>query len=417
VAIKKIGIIFGMENTFPGAFVEKVNSMGHRDVHAEFVKIGGIRMAEPSGYRVIVDRISHDIPFYRAYLKNAALSGTIVINNPFWWSADDKFFNYALAEKLGVAVPPTVILPHKQHPVGTTDQSMRNLIYPMNWDEVFQYVGFPAFLKPFNGGGWRDVYHVHTPEDFFHAYDQTRDLCMTLQRAVKFQEYFRCYVVGQESGAPADDCQIIRVVRHARLHHLSAFGIRKHSGFSAHNLRDLLAVLGDYFACGCRSRSWRYLKDVVILADPIRVRTFDRRLQAGDLLANQPQRKLIKSRAGNPFRCQILQALQVAHKCKTKHQTDDAVIVVAKCGVKALTRRDHHWLDGFDYRRTLEARRLRRCVLKGWSCCLALDEGQVLKPNLFANIVQRQNRDGPAQLHEQFSLRPAEVRHAKCFRS
>jgi len=198
MAAKKIGIIFGMENTFPGAFVEKANSMGNRDVQAEFVKIGGIRMAEPSGYRVIVDRISHDIPFYRAYLKNAVLNGTIVINNSFWWSADDKFFNYALAEKLGVAVPATVVLPHKEHPPGTTDQSMRNLIYPMNWDEVFQYVQFPAFLKPFDGGGWRDVYHVHTPEDFFRAYDQTRDLCMTLQRAVKFQEYFRCYVVGQE---------------------------------------------------------------------------------------------------------------------------------------------------------------------------------------------------------------------------
>jgi len=198
MATKKIGIIFGMENTFPGAFVEKVNSMGNPDIQAEFVKIGGIRMAEPSGYRVIVDRISHDIPFYRAYLKNAALNGTIVINNSFWWSADDKFFNYALAEKLGVAVPATVILPHKEHPPGTTDQSMRNLIYPMNWDEVFQYVQFPAFLKPFDGGGWRDVYHVHTPEDFFRAYDQTRDLCMTLQRAVKFEEYFRCYVVGQE---------------------------------------------------------------------------------------------------------------------------------------------------------------------------------------------------------------------------
>jgi hypothetical protein len=187
-----------MENTFPGAFVDKVNAIGKGDIRAEFVKIGGVRMAEPSGYRVIVDRISHDIPFYRAYLKNAVLGGAIVINNPFWWSADDKFFNYALAEKLGVAVPPTVIVPHKQHPPGTTDRSMRNLVYPMNWDEVFQYVGFPAFLKPFDGGGWRDVYHVHTPEDFFHAYDQTRDLCMTLQRAVKFEEYFRCYVVGQE---------------------------------------------------------------------------------------------------------------------------------------------------------------------------------------------------------------------------
>lgn len=196
--MKKIGIIFGMENTFPGAVVERVNSMKLPDVHAEFVHIGGIKMAEPSGYNVIIDRISHDIPFYRAYLKNAALNGTMVINNPFWWSADDKFFNYALATKLGVAIPPTVILPHKEHPEGTTEQSMRNLVFPMNWDEVFEYVGFPAFLKPFDGGGWKDVHKVETPEEFFRAYDQSRDLCMTLQRGVKFKEYFRCYVVGQE---------------------------------------------------------------------------------------------------------------------------------------------------------------------------------------------------------------------------
>ena len=196
--MRKVGIVFGMENTFPGAVVQRINEIGAPDVTAEFIKIGGIRMADPSGYAVIVDRISHDIPFYRAYLKNAALGGTSIINNPFWWSADDKFFNYALASKLGVAVPPTVLLPHKQHPPNTTAQSMRNLVYPMNWDEVFEYVGFPAFLKPFDGGGWRDVFKVDTPEQFFGAYDQTRDLCMTLQRAVNFKEYFRCYVVGRE---------------------------------------------------------------------------------------------------------------------------------------------------------------------------------------------------------------------------
>jgi len=196
--MNKIGIIFGMENTFPPALVEKINGMKVDGVSAEFVKVGGVKMADPSGYRVIIDRISQDIPFYRAFLKNAALAGTIVINNPFWWTADDKFFNYSLASKLGVAIPPTVILPHHQHPEGTTDQSMRNLIYPLNWGDIFHYVGFPAFLKPYSGGGWKHVYKVHSPEEFFHYYNQTGDLCMTLQHGVEFKEYFRCYVVDQD---------------------------------------------------------------------------------------------------------------------------------------------------------------------------------------------------------------------------
>src|SRR6201997_3587125 len=195
---KKIGILFGMENSFPPAVVNKINAVKAPGVEAEFVKIGAIRMDEAKKYDVIIDRISQDIQFYRAYLKNAALHETLVINNPFWWTADDKFFNYALATKLGVAIPPTVILPHNKHPEGTTDQSMRNLIYPLNWQEIFDYVGFPAFLKPYAGGGWKHVYKVHSPEEFFHHYNQTGDLCMTLQHGVKFQEYFRCYVVGQE---------------------------------------------------------------------------------------------------------------------------------------------------------------------------------------------------------------------------
>jgi hypothetical protein len=193
-----IGVLHGMEQTFPPALVERINGMKIPGVSAEAITIGAIRMDEPQRYRVIVDRISHDIPFYRAFLKNAVLAGTTVINNPFWWSADDKFFNYALAHRLGVAIPPTVILPHKTHPPGTTDQSMRNLQFPLNWEEVFEYIGFPAFLKPFDGGGWKDVYQVRSPKEFFAAYDQTATLCMTLQRAVKFQEYFRCYVIGQE---------------------------------------------------------------------------------------------------------------------------------------------------------------------------------------------------------------------------
>ncbi len=195
--MKKIGVLYGMEETFPPALVDRINSMGIDGVTAEHLKTGGVEMAKPCGYAVIIDRISHDIPFYRSYLKNAVLTGTKVINNPFWWSADDKFFNYAMATKLGVAIPPTVLLPHKKHPVGTTDRSMRNLEYPLNWNSVFEYVGFPAFLKPHDGGGWKNVYKVDSPEEFFAAYDDSGSLCMTLQRGVRFQEYFRCYVIDQ----------------------------------------------------------------------------------------------------------------------------------------------------------------------------------------------------------------------------
>ena len=196
--MKTIAVLYGMEESFPPALVDRINGMGVAGVRAEHLKVGGVRMAEPCGYDVIVDRISHDIPFYRSFLKNAVLAGAKVINNPFWWSADDKFFNYALAAKLGVAIPPTVLLPHKQHPPGTTDRSMRNLEYPLDWDGIFSYVGFPAFLKPHDGGGWKSVYKVDSPEEFFAAYEQSGTLCMTLQRGVRFQEYFRCYVVNRE---------------------------------------------------------------------------------------------------------------------------------------------------------------------------------------------------------------------------
>jgi len=196
--MKKIGVLFGMENSFPPALVEHINARNIPGIHAEFVHTGAVALDKPPAYAVIVDRISHDIPFYRAFLKHAALNGTAIINNPFWWSADDKFFNYSLAEKLGVAIPPTVILPHKEHPEGTTDRSMRNLDYPLDWESVFAYVGEHGFMKPVDGGGWRDVYHVRSRSEFFRAYNETHQLCMMYQKAVDFNEYFRCYVVGQQ---------------------------------------------------------------------------------------------------------------------------------------------------------------------------------------------------------------------------
>ncbi|HLK29038.1 MAG TPA: hypothetical protein VKT28_10660 [Puia sp.] len=194
--MKKIGVLFGKERSFPMAFVERVNSKNVEGIVAEPVRIGKVVQGDSSGYAVIIDRISQDVPFYRAFLKNAALCGTAVINNPFWWSADEKFFNNCLATKIGVPVPKTVILPSHQHPVDTSEQSFANLAYPLDWDTIFHYVGFPAYMKPFAGGGWKNVYRLENANDFYQKHSETGELVMLLQEEIVFEEYYRCYCIG-----------------------------------------------------------------------------------------------------------------------------------------------------------------------------------------------------------------------------
>lgn len=194
--MKKIGILFGMEDTFPHAFVERVNEKNEKGIIAEPVSIDKVIQNQLTEYAVIIDRISQDVPFYRAYLKNAALTGTAVINNPFWWSADDKFFNNCLADKLGVPLPNTVILPSAEHPTDTTAKSFRNLKMPLDWQGIFDYVKFPAYMKPYAGGGWKNVYRLENKEEFFQKHRETGQLVMLLQEEIVFDEYFRVYCLG-----------------------------------------------------------------------------------------------------------------------------------------------------------------------------------------------------------------------------
>ena len=138
----RIGVLRGRENSFPDAFIAKVNSLG-KGVTAEFVHLGGTKLNEPVPYRVILDRMSHEVPYYSVYLKMAALQGAYCINNTFWRSADDKFFGYAAAEKLGIAEPKTVVLPNRAYVDDVTAESLRNL-WPTDFSMYLDYVGCPA---------------------------------------------------------------------------------------------------------------------------------------------------------------------------------------------------------------------------------------------------------------------------------
>ena len=197
----KIGLLCGWEESFPKAFLERCNKIP--GIEAELAKIGGTAERFTSPYRVIIDRISQEVKHYRFHLKAAALGGAYVINDPFWWSADDKFFGYSAVQRAGVAVPRTAMLPQKDYiPAIDKRRSLRNLEYPLHWESIVDYVGFPAILKPADGGGWRDVTVVKSPAELLRAYDASGQNVMTLQEFIEFEEYVRCICIGKDKILP-----------------------------------------------------------------------------------------------------------------------------------------------------------------------------------------------------------------------
>ncbi|MEP6834206.1 MAG: hypothetical protein ABJB74_12470 [Gemmatimonas sp.] len=198
----RIGLLVGREWSFPPAFMEAV-ARRKSGVTADFIKLDATRMAQPIPYTLIIDRISHEVGFYRAFLKHATRMGVTVINNPFMWSADDKFYDATLAMQSGVAHPKTIVLPNKDYIPGIShSESLRNLAYPMDWKGVADHIGFPCILKDAHGGGWRDVYVCQTMDELLENYNNSGTLTMIAQEFVKWDQYVRCMVLGREHVLP-----------------------------------------------------------------------------------------------------------------------------------------------------------------------------------------------------------------------
>jgi hypothetical protein len=219
MSLKRVGLLVGREWSFPPAFIAEV---AKRDsgVVAEYVKLGAPGIEDPVPYDVIIDRISHEVPFYRTFLKHAMLQGVTVVNNPFMWTADDKFFGASLITKLGVASPKTIVLPNKAYVPGIVpNESLRNLIYPLDWDGVADYIGFPCVLKDAHGGGWKEVHVCDTLEELIAAYDKSGLLTMIVQEFIEWDHFVRCMCVGQEDILPMkyDPRERMYIVEHQHM--------------------------------------------------------------------------------------------------------------------------------------------------------------------------------------------------------
>jgi hypothetical protein len=198
----KVGLLVGREWSWPTAFLEELNRRND-DVTAQFIKLGGTAMDEPCPYAVIIDRISHEVPYYRSYVKKAVLQGVRVVNNPFMWTADDKFFEATLATKLGVAHPKTLVLPNKDYVPGIVHcESLRNLMYPLDWQGIVDYVGLPCVLKDAHGGGWRCVHICGSLGELLRHYNESGLLTMIVQEFIEWEQYVRCLCIGQDEVLP-----------------------------------------------------------------------------------------------------------------------------------------------------------------------------------------------------------------------
>lgn len=197
---KRIGLIIGRENDWPNAFMEAVNQQP--GVVAELVKIGGTFIEDGCPYDLIIDRMSHEVPYYRVYVQYAALHGAYVINNPFTWSVDNKFFGTSLTHSLGLNSPRTIVLPNKDLDTDTVPDSFRNLLYPMDWQGIIDHVGVPAIFKEVRSGGRRLAFRVHSVEELIQQYDESGTRTMILQELIESDIHIHCFVVGQKKVLP-----------------------------------------------------------------------------------------------------------------------------------------------------------------------------------------------------------------------
>lgn len=193
---KRIGLFVGREQEWPNALMNTINDSSE-PITAQLVEIGGTHANETCEFDLIIDRMSHEIPYYRAYLYYAVIQGCTVINNPFMWAADSRWLGQVILNKLNIRSPRTVALPNKDVEQDVVPASFRNLVYPMDWQGIIDYVGTPAILKDVRVGGRRLVHRVHSLDELILHYDNSGTRTLVLQQVIESDTHVHAFVVDQ----------------------------------------------------------------------------------------------------------------------------------------------------------------------------------------------------------------------------
>lgn len=195
--MNKIGI-FSIREQFSMDLLHKINEAKKDDIRAESALVGETRFYEKSPYSVIIDRVSSHVSYFKHYFKNASLMGAYVINNPFGKSCVDRFHNSFFAKNLGVDVPRMVCLPSREYHPDCDAQDLKNLKYPLDWEDICDFVGFPAILKPYEPHGFRDIFKVNNVDELIRCYNGTARQVMVMQQYIDYDFYLKTFIVGKQ---------------------------------------------------------------------------------------------------------------------------------------------------------------------------------------------------------------------------
>lgn len=208
---KTIGLLVGDENDWPSTLEALMRRVGPEvkykgksyEVNVRRMRIDPFSLRDPSRSDVIIDRLAYWHFAPREWLKKVALlNGTYLLNNPFTFQAMEKHSAYCAAIRLGLNIPDTWLIPQKSAPEGYQEKYERTAErYHNLFDlgKIGESIGYPLFMKPFDGGGWREVTQVKDKAGLYKAYDESGQSLMHLQQGVADYDVFcRSLAIGPQ---------------------------------------------------------------------------------------------------------------------------------------------------------------------------------------------------------------------------
>ncbi len=204
-----IGMLLGTEEDWPSAFEALLHRLEpgisyEGDSHSfttERITIEPFNLRAVPRHSLVIDRLAHWYYVPREWLKKAALMNDVyLLNNPFTFQSMEKHAAYCAMMRLGLKVPDTWLIPYKKPPDNPRfPYTAAKYNLPFDLEQIAESVGYPLFMKPFDGGAWVGVTKIDDQDELRRRYDESGERLMHLQAAVDFDVFARSLSIGAET--------------------------------------------------------------------------------------------------------------------------------------------------------------------------------------------------------------------------